>query len=94
MALAARAASTRDPIAEALVAAELCEAFDSASLPLAALREFFEAVPVLRESVPVATQRLLVRLRHDRRAEVRTAAARAMPSPSKPRRSPSPPLAR
>jgi hypothetical protein len=94
MGLAAAAARAEDLVAEALVAAEMCEAFDSAMLPLTELREFFAAVPALRASVPVATQRLLVRLRHDRRSEVRMAAARAMQSPSKPRRSPPPPLSR
>lgn len=72
-------ARARDPLAAALLAAELCEPFAFASLSLPVLRELFDGMSGLRVSVPYATMNLLDKLREDQRAEVRAGVARSLP---------------
>lgn len=67
-----------DLLTAALCAAELGEPFDFARVTPEQLREFFAAVPSLRVTVPFATLRLLSRLSHDDRVEVRIETARAL----------------
>ncbi|HEX8953810.1 MAG TPA: HEAT repeat domain-containing protein [Polyangia bacterium] len=76
--LARKNSTSSDPLATALLAAELGEAYDTARLPSEALRELFSAVARLHVSVPYATLRLLSRLANDGRADVRARAARAL----------------
>jgi hypothetical protein len=65
-------------VSAALCAAELGESFDLARVPRAQVAEFFAAVPSLRRTVPFATLRLLARLGHDDRVDLRAATARAL----------------
>src|SRR4051812_48690602 len=60
-----------DPLAAALLAAELDEPYPYDRLPLTSITELVESVKTLRVSVPFATIRLLTRLAQDSRAEVR-----------------------
>jgi hypothetical protein len=72
-------AKARDPLAAALLAAELSEPFPFDKLPTASLRELFDGMSGLRISVPFATMNLLERLSEDLRAEVRAGVARSLP---------------
>lgn len=76
--LARKNSTSDDPLAAALLAAELGEAFDTQRLPSEALRELFSSMAELHLSVPYATLRLLARLASDGRADVRAEAARAI----------------
>jgi HEAT repeat protein len=67
-----------DPLAAALLAAELGEPGDTQRLPSEALRELFASMSELHVSVPYATLKLLSRLASDGRAEVRAQTARAL----------------
>jgi len=78
MPLAARKTSTEDVLAQALLAAELGEAYDPARLTPETLRELFTSVAELHTSVPYATLKLLARLASDERAEVRAQTARSL----------------
>ncbi len=79
MPLLARKNSTmEDPLAAALLAAELGEACDTQRLSSDALGELFASMSDLRVSVPYATLRLLARLANDGRVDVRAQTARAL----------------
>jgi hypothetical protein len=79
MSLLARKVSTMaDPLAAALLAAELGDGFDTQRLPSDALRELFTSMSELHVSVPYATLKLLSRLANDGRTEVRAETARAI----------------
>jgi hypothetical protein len=69
----------RDPLAAALLAAELSDPFPFEKLPTAVLRELFDGMSGLRISVPYATINLLERLIEDSRAEIRAGVARSLP---------------
>ena len=76
--LARKNSTSEDPLAAALLAAELGEAFDTQRLPSEALRELFSSMTELHVSIPYATLRLLARLANDGRVDVRTQTARAL----------------
>jgi len=76
--LARKNSTSEDPLAAALLAAELGEPCDTQRLPSEALRELFSSMADLHVSVPYATLRLLARLANDGRVEVRAQAARAI----------------
>ena len=76
--VARKSSPSADPLVAALVAAELGEGFDTQRLSSEALGELFSSVAALHVSVPYATLRLLSRLCHDERADVRAEAARAL----------------
>lgn len=78
MPLLARKFSTRDELADALLAAELGEPGDTGGLGRDALDELFASLDDLHISIPYATLRLLGRLASDDRADVRARAARAL----------------
>jgi hypothetical protein len=69
----------RDPLASALLAAEMGEPFDFRALSTPSVRELFDAVSVLRVSVPYATLHLLEKLADDFRADVRAGVAKSLP---------------
>jgi hypothetical protein len=68
----------QDPLAAALLAAEMDEPYAYDRLPITAIVELAESVKTLRVSVPFATLRLLARLAHDERTEVRAQIARLL----------------
>jgi HEAT repeat protein len=76
--LARKNSTSEDPLAAALLAAELGEPCDTQRLPSESLRELFSSMAELHVSVPYATLRLLARLANDGRVEVRAQAARAI----------------
>jgi len=76
--LARKKLTTDDPLAAALLAAELSESYDTQRLPSSALRELFSSMNELHVSVPYATLKLLSRLAMDGRVDVRTETARAL----------------
>lgn len=79
MPLLARKNSTmEDPLAAALLAAELGDGFDAQRLSSDALGELFSSMGELKISVPYATLRLLGRLASDGRVDVRAQTARAI----------------
>src|SRR5689334_3014162 len=76
--LARKNSTSEDPLAAALLAAELGEPCDTQRLRSESLRELFSSMAELHVSVPYATLRLLARLANDGRVEVRAQAARAI----------------
>ena len=76
--LARKNLTSEDPLAAALLAAELGDSYDTQRLPSEALRELFTSMNDLHVSVPYATLKLLSRLANDGRVEVRTETARAL----------------
>jgi hypothetical protein len=76
--LARKKLTTDDPLAAALLAAELGDAYDTQRLPSEALRELYASMNELQVSVPYATLKLLSRLANDGRVDVRADTARAL----------------
>ncbi len=76
--LARKNSTSSDPLATALLAAELGESLDTQRLSSDTLCELFTAMSELHVSVPYATLRLLERLCQDGRVDVRAQAARAL----------------
>ena len=72
-------ATSHDPLATALCAAELGEPSGGEPAPAQLVRELFDAMPQLRVSVPFATLQLLSRWSRDERPEVRASVAQALP---------------
>jgi hypothetical protein len=68
-----------DPLAAALLAAELGESFAYDRLPMTSINELFASLSELRVSVPFATLNLLGHLASDLRADVRAAVAQGLP---------------
>jgi hypothetical protein len=76
--LARKKLTTDDPLAAALLASELGDAYDTQRLPSEALRELYASMGELHVSVPYATLKLLSRLANDGRVDVRAETARAL----------------
>jgi len=72
-------ARLRDPLAVALLAAELAEPFPWHELSRSTLSELFDGMAGLRVCVPYATLELLGQLTVDPRADVRAGVARSLP---------------